>query len=49
MNKCLDLQRKNRRGAIPQDENVFLELATGKMWKTKVWAEEVQGRAVASL
>ena len=25
MNKCLDFQRKNRRGAIPQDENVFME------------------------
>ena len=23
MNKCLDFQRKNRRGAIPQDEKVF--------------------------
>lgn len=39
MNKCLDFQRKNRRGAIPQDENVFLELADGENVENKVLAE----------
>lgn len=52
MNKCLDFQRKNRRGAIPQDENVFLELADGENVENKVLAEEVQAelwRACESL
>lgn len=42
MNKCLDFQRKNRRGAIPQDENVFMELADRENVENKVLAEEVQ-------
>ena len=42
MNKCLDFQRKNRRGAIPQDENAFLSLADGENVENKVLAEEVQ-------
>lgn len=42
MNKCLDFQRKNRRGAIPRDENVFMELADGENVENKVLAEEVQ-------
>lgn len=41
MNKCLDFQKKNRRHAIPQQEEIFLSLADTENVENHVLAEEV--------
>lgn len=42
MNKCLDFQKKHRRHAIPQRDEVFLSLADGESVENRVLAEEMQ-------
>ncbi|HIY04488.1 MAG TPA: RNA polymerase sigma factor [Candidatus Anaerotignum merdipullorum] len=42
MNKCLDFLKKDRRRAIPQEEDAFLYLADQETIETHVLAQEVQ-------